>query len=127
MWKSSETKSGQKPLLTVTKVLGRRPERPLKPQVEVKAVKSKTLDANSQEEFVKIFDALFGCWHKRISFPQTSKPGQRRCEAATLTGTYVVCLDCGTEFAYDWKKMRVLSPIEKQPFANARVEVEARG
>ena len=76
---------------------------------------------------MKIFDALFGCWHKRISFPQTSKPGQRRCEAATHTGTYVVCLDCGTEFAYDWKKMRVLSPIEKQPFAHARVEVEARG
>ena len=22
---------------------------------------------------MKIFDALFGCWHKRISFPQTSK------------------------------------------------------
>jgi hypothetical protein len=82
---------------------------------------------SSQEEIVKILDALFGCWHKRISFPQTSKPGQRRCEAATLTGTYVVCLDCGTEFAYDWKKMRILSPIEKQPFARASVEVEARG
>jgi hypothetical protein len=82
---------------------------------------------SNQEEIVKILDALFGCWHKRISFPQTSKPGQRRYEAATLTGTYVVCLDCGTEFAYDWKKMRVLSPIEKQAFAHARVEVEARG
>jgi hypothetical protein len=43
------------------------------------------------------------------------------------TGTYVVCLDCGTEFAYDWKKMRVLSPNKKQSFARARVEVEARG
>jgi hypothetical protein len=82
---------------------------------------------SSREEIVKIFDALFGCWHKRISFPLTSKPGQRRCEAAMHTGTYVVCLDCGTEFAYDWKKMRVLSPIEKQPVAHARVEVEARG
>ena len=76
---------------------------------------------------MNIFDALFGCWHKRISFPQTSKPGQRRCEAATHTGTYVVCLDCGTEFAYDWKKMRILSPNEKQSFAHARLEVEARG
>jgi hypothetical protein len=76
---------------------------------------------------VKILDALFGCWHQRISFPQTSKPGQRRCEAATQTGTYVVCLDCGTEFAYDWKKMRVLSPNEKQSFARARLEAEANG
>jgi hypothetical protein len=83
--------------------------------------------SNSREEIVNIFDALFGCWHKRISFPQTSKPGQRRCEAATQTGTYVVCLDCGTEFAYDWKKMKVLSPNEKQSFAHARLEVEARG
>jgi hypothetical protein len=82
---------------------------------------------SSREEIVNIFDALFGCWHKRISFPQTSKPGQRRCEAAMQTGTYVVCLDCGTEFAYDWKKMKVLSPNEKQSFARARVEVEARG
>jgi hypothetical protein len=76
---------------------------------------------------VKILDALFGCWHKRLSFPLTSKRGQRRCEAAAATGTYVVCLDCGTEFAYDWKKMRVLSPSETQPVVHARVEVEANG
>lgn len=85
------------------------------------------IKSNSREEIVSIFDALFGCWHKRISFPLTSKPGQRRCEAAAHTGTYVVCLDCGKEFAYDWKKMRVLSPNEKRSFAHARVEVEARG
>ena len=78
-----------------------------------------------REEIVKIFDALFGCWHKRISFPQTSKRGQRRCEAAMQTGTYVVCLDCGAEFPYDWKKMRTLSPSEVQPLAHARVEAEA--
>ncbi len=76
---------------------------------------------------MSIFDALFGCWHKRTGFPITSKPGQRRCEAASQTGTYVVCLDCGTEFAYDWKKMRVLSPSKKQHYAQAHVEVEANG
>jgi hypothetical protein len=85
------------------------------------------IESNSREEIVTILDALFGCWHKRISFPQTSKRGQRRCEAATHTGTYVVCLDCGTEFAYDWTKMRILSPSETQPFARARVEAEANG
>ena len=26
------------------------------------------------------------------------------------TGTYVVCLDCGKEFAYDWQSMKVVSP-----------------
>lgn len=29
------------------------------------------------------------------------------------TGTYIVCLDCGKEFAYDWKQMRVVSAGEK--------------
>jgi len=80
-----------------------------------------------QEEKVTILDALFGCWHKRMGFPITSKPGQRRCEAAAQTGTYVVCLDCGTEFAYDWKEMRVLPPNQKQRYAQAHVEAEANG
>jgi hypothetical protein len=57
----------------------------------------------------KVFDALFGCWHSHYSFPITAKPGVRRSKAASLTGTYVVCLDCGKEFAYDWQEMRVVS------------------
>ena len=80
-----------------------------------------------QEEKVTILDALFGCWHKRTGFPITSKPGQRRCEAASQTGTYVVCLDCGSEFPYDWKKMRIVPPSAKQGYAHAGVEVEANG
>lgn len=74
---------------------------------------------------MKILDALFGCWHKQVSFPQTSKPGHRRNNAAMATGTYVVCLDCGTEFAYDWKNMRVLSPNEKTAFAHAQMKTAA--
>jgi hypothetical protein len=57
----------------------------------------------------KIFDALFGCWHTHISFPRTVRPGTRRTRAASITGTYVVCLDCGKEFSYDWQEMRVVS------------------
>jgi hypothetical protein len=53
-------------------------------------------------------DVLFGCTHKRLSFPITSKPAQRRSKAAMATGTYVACLDCGKEFAYDWDQMKVL-------------------
>jgi hypothetical protein len=58
----------------------------------------------------KIFDALFGCWHSRYSFPITVRQGSRRSRAAAVTGTYVVCLDCGKEFAYDWKEMKVVEP-----------------
>ena len=28
-------------------------------------------------------------------------------------GTYVVCLDCGKEFDYNWKEMRIGSPVDK--------------
>jgi hypothetical protein len=34
---------------------------------------------------------------------------QRRSEAASITGTYVVCLACGKEFAYDWEAMKVIN------------------
>jgi hypothetical protein len=61
----------------------------------------------------RIFDALFGCWHKHYSFPITVKKG-RRSAAALLTGTYVVCLDCGRELAYDWKEMRVVEVDEER-------------
>ena len=62
----------------------------------------------------KLFDVLFGCWHERYSFPITSKSTQRRSAAASLTGTYVVCLDCGREFPYDWQEMKVLSISNRQ-------------
>ena len=54
-----------------------------------------------------LVDMFFGCWHKNYSFPITSK--NRRTEASRITGTYVVCLDCGREFAYDWKTMKLLT------------------
>lgn len=55
-----------------------------------------------------LLDMLFGCWHKNLTFPLTSKRGQRRSNAASATGTYVVCLDCGREFPYDWDEMKVI-------------------
>lgn len=60
-----------------------------------------------------MLDVLFGCSHKRYSFPISAKPGQRRSQAASVTGTYVVCLDCGKEFAYDWQEMKLVSADHK--------------
>ena len=57
----------------------------------------------------KLLEMLFGCAHKRYSFPITRRPGPRRSPAAAVTGTYVVCLDCGKEFAYDWQEMKVIN------------------
>jgi hypothetical protein len=57
----------------------------------------------------KLFDAIFGCWHTHYSFPQTARGGSRRNRAAAVTGTYVVCLNCGKELPYDWQEMRIVT------------------
>jgi hypothetical protein len=59
---------------------------------------------------MSLLELVFGCSHRRRSFPITAKGAQRRSEAAKITGTYVVCLDCGKEFAYDWEAMKIVSP-----------------
>ncbi|MGA2038512.1 MAG: hypothetical protein ABSH42_04480 [Bryobacteraceae bacterium] len=43
-----------------------------------------------------------------------SRNGAITAKNATHLGTYVVCLDCGKEFAYDWRTMRVGNPIARQ-------------
>jgi len=55
-----------------------------------------------------LVDLLFGCWHRNLSFPLSVKQSQPRSPVAWRTGTYVVCLDCGKEFAYDWQDMRIV-------------------
>lgn len=47
--------------------------------------------------FDSFFSLLFGCSHKQTTFPITPVRG----------ATYVACLDCGKEFAYDWTTMQV--------------------
>ena len=60
----------------------------------------------------KLVELLFGCRHARYSFPVTIRGAKRRPQAAALTGTYVACLDCGKEFAYDWQQMKVIPSPE---------------
>ena len=61
--------------------------------------------------FSALWDVFFGCGHQHYSFPISSKILKQRSVAAGLTGTYVVCLDCGKEFAYDWEQMKVVSSL----------------
>jgi len=61
----------------------------------------------------KLVDVLFGCRHSRFSFPVSVRRAMRRPQAAALTGTYVACLDCGKEFAYDWENMKVITSPER--------------
>lgn len=56
-----------------------------------------------------LLNSLFGCSHQRTTFPLTParRSGYAAPGAAHGKGTYVVCLDCGKEFAYNWDKMRI--------------------
>ncbi|HWR36291.1 MAG TPA: hypothetical protein VN622_10520 [Clostridia bacterium] len=71
-----------------------------------------------------LFDMVFGCWHRNYSFPITAKGSKRRSKAASLTGTYVVCLDCGKEFPYNWEEMKVIAAMPKQAAAISGESVE---
>src|SRR5215470_13019618 len=48
-------------------------------------------------------ELFFGCRHRRTSFPQ-SPPGRSKVAQEEM---YVVCLDCGKQFHYDWERMRI--------------------
>lgn len=55
-----------------------------------------------------LLNTLFGCSHRRTTFPLTpSRSNGYGAPGAARNGTYVVCLDCGKEFAYNWDEMRV--------------------
>ncbi len=70
----------------------------------------------------KLFNTVFGCKHSRCSFPMSIKAGARRSAAAHRTGTYVTCLDCGQEFAYDWQQMKILGNEVDEPAQVLRTE-----
>ena len=57
---------------------------------------------------LSLADWLYGCAHHRTTFPITLRTSVsvegRQSEQAE---TYVVCLECGRHFAYDWTTMRM--------------------
>jgi hypothetical protein len=70
-----------------------------------------------------LLTALFGCTHGKTTFPLT--PGStidspRR--GSGLNGPYVVCLDCGKEFRYNWSEMRIGETLKvaRQPVVSER-------
>ena len=66
-----------------------------------------------------LMNLITGCSHKRTTFPFTQVHNPRHLPPSgdTCSRTYVVCLDCGKEFSYNWREMR----IEKQAPIPAKV------
>ena len=78
-----------------------------------------------------VLNKLFKCRHPRKTFPMTPTRGPARGTGTTRgVGAYVVCLDCGQEFAYNWGEMRVGHAISvssvhgSSPFSNPLVAQE---
>jgi TonB family protein len=63
-----------------------------------------------------VLNLLFRCPHKRITRPIT--PASR---AGLPNKTYVVCLDCGKQFSYDLKEMRIGKPVAFSPTAGVSI------
>jgi hypothetical protein len=56
----------------------------------------------------KLLNLLFRCRHRRLS-----RPLSRAMKAGgPQSRTYVVCLDCGKQFAYDTVQMRLGKAID---------------
>ena len=58
-----------------------------------------------------VLNLLFRCPHHRLTRPvaPVTKVGQPSSQS------YVVCLDCGKQFEYDVKQMRIGKPIVDHP------------
>src|SRR2546428_8487579 len=56
-----------------------------------------------------LFQDLFGCAHRKTTFPITPiRRGRIAAQSNTESKaqTYIACLDCGKELPYDWDRMR---------------------
>jgi predicted transcriptional regulator len=65
--------------------------------------------------FGKLLNFVFlACRHRRTSQPFAAAAAARSSNGmweavASSSRHYVVCLDCGKKFDYDWKEMRIVS------------------
>jgi hypothetical protein len=75
-----------------------------------------------------MMNAIFRCGHQRTTFPITPRRGYAGSSPVTVprNGTYVVCLDCGKQFAYDWKSMRI-GELVTEPMAQQQTELSING
>ncbi len=64
--------------------------------------------------FDSFFQSLFGCAHKRLTFPMTPR---HSANGLARGNAHVTCLDCGREFSYDWNRMQVGEPVAIRPSA----------
>jgi hypothetical protein len=73
--------------------------------------------------FSSLLNAMFGCSHKRTTFPITPARRTQLSADSARRGTYVVCLDCGKEFDYSWKDMKISDGVISAAHASSLTAV----
>lgn len=66
---------------------------------------AKPSDLEYQNMVFRLLGRLFGCRHKRVTRPIT--PVDKSAAKGKSKNAYVACLDCGKQFQYDVKNMRM--------------------
>jgi hypothetical protein len=61
---------------------------------------------------IGILERVFGCAHKKTTFP-ISRTRTSPMVRDSAIAAYVVCLECGTEFDYDWQAMKIGRPVSE--------------
>jgi len=56
-----------------------------------------------------MWNLMFRCQHQRKTFPLT--PVRKKGDPSPAE-TYVVCLECGKQFLYDWENMRLGGAVD---------------
>ena len=65
-------------------------------------------------------NTFLSCSHRRTTFPMTVLRSTCASSAARFVRrTYVVCLDCGKEFSYNWRDMRIEMA---KPLVDSRIQ-----
>ena len=59
-----------------------------------------------------IWNLLFRCQHRRKTFPLTPARAKGADPNEKPADMYVVCLDCGKQFIYDWENMRLGGAVD---------------
>jgi len=74
---------------------------------------------------ISLVSFLLGCTHRRTTFPITPLRSSKASGSAH-SATYVACLDCGKELAYNWTEMRIEKAKAPQVAKTSPVEVSAQ-
>lgn len=76
-------------------------------------------NASMRPRLADLIEWIFGCSHRRTTFPITARGDESKVDGrAPARATYVVCLECGRQIAYDWTTTRLGScrgPAQETP------------